>query len=164
MLFRIAFAIIMGWASNSMAWQRDMNSAFNYDAYYHAFSTEDTILFNRQLEALVQYSGIKKDAFYGAILMKKSKSLPTIRLKLDTFKDGRDLLENSIGKDPQNLEFRFLRLATQENAPGFLNYDNNKKEDALLIINSFGDLSTISRKYIREYAKVSGTLKPEDLK
>jgi len=164
MLFRIAFAIIMGWSSISMAWQRDMQSSFNYDAYYQAFSSEDTLLFNREIEALLPYSGIEKDAFYGAILMKKSKSLPTIKRKLDTFKEGRDLLENSIKSDPQNLEFRFLRLATQENAPGFLNYDNNKKEDASIIVTSFGNLPPISRKYIREYARFSETLKPEDLK
>jgi hypothetical protein len=96
--------------------------------------------------------------------MKKSKSLPTIKRKLDTFKEGRDLLENSIKSDTQNLEFRFLRLATQENAPGFLNYDNNKKEDASIIVTSFGNLPPISRKYIREYARFSETLKPEDLK
>jgi len=164
MLYRVFLTIIVGWSSNCMAWQKEMQAAFNYDSYYKAFSSEDTLLFNQELVALRPYMGTEKDAFYGAILMKKSKSLPTIKRKLDTFREGRELLETSIKKDPDNIEFRFLRLATQENAPGFLSYNDNKKEDAARIVNSFDQLSPVAQKYIREYARVSESLKTEDLK
>jgi len=139
------------------------DNSFDFDAYYRAFSSEDTILFNQQLMALSKTEGDFKPAFEAALLMKKSKSMATIRQKLDMFREGRDMLENSIKKENNNIEYRFLRLATQENAPGFLNYNDKKEEDAKIIVSNFSSLSKLAQKFIKEYSKVSETLNPEEL-
>lgn len=163
MPFRLLLLCLLLGYTNCLAWQSDLKNAYDYSEFYKAFKTEDTILFNQQLKALASLQGIERDAFYGALLMKKSKSLPTIKMKLDNFRDGRELLENSIQQDPSNPEFRFLRLATQENAPSILNYNDHKEEDASFIIASFAKIAPKIQHFIREYATVSEVLKPEDL-
>lgn len=163
MYLRTGFFIIYCFVlSNAGFSQSSKEIRFNFDAYYKAFSSDDTVLFNLQLSALKKVEGDFKPAFLGAILMKKSRFMRTIKQKLDMFREGRDLLENSIEKDKQNAEYRFLRLATQENAPGFLNYNDNKKEDAELIISSFKKLPDVAQKFIKEYSSVSHTIKPSD--
>jgi len=143
--------------------QNYSKSAFDFDAYYKAFSSEDTVLFNEQLSKLESIESKFKPAFAGALLMKKSKSMKTIREKLDMFKEGRDMLEKAIEDNPENVEYRFLRLATQENAPAFLNYNDNKRDDAEFIKFHFQELSESTQNFVMDYAQQSETLKPEDL-
>ncbi|WP_313373839.1 hypothetical protein [Chishuiella sp.] len=49
--------------------------------------------------------------------------------KLKTFKKGKINLEKAILIEPYNTELRFIRLTIQKNAPRFLNYHENIKED-----------------------------------
>ena len=49
--------------------------------------------------------------------------------KMSFFGDGKKLLEESISREPQNLELRFLRLTIQTNLPSFLGYSDNKESD-----------------------------------
>jgi len=49
--------------------------------------------------------------------------------KLNTFKDGRRMIEDAIRKEPRNSELRLIRLSIQKNAPSFLGYKSNIKED-----------------------------------
>jgi len=143
---------------------QSVKSTFDFAAYYKAFSSEDTALFNQQLVELNPIESEFKPAFVGALLMKKSKSMATIREKLDMFKEGRNMLEGTISKDPENVEYRFLRLATQENAPGFLNYNDDKTEDANFIVSHFQSLDKVTQDFIIEYSRQSETLKTDDLK
>ena len=49
--------------------------------------------------------------------------------KLKTFKKGRLNIEKAAINDLDNPEIRFLRYSVQKNAPGFLGYSQNIKED-----------------------------------
>lgn len=49
--------------------------------------------------------------------------------KLSTFKEGRTNIEKAVVKDPLSAEVRYVRLSVQKNAPSFLGYNKNIKED-----------------------------------
>lgn len=49
--------------------------------------------------------------------------------KLKTFKEGKKLIDEAVLKEPNNIEIRFIRLSVQKNAPDFLGYKSNVKED-----------------------------------
>lgn len=53
--------------------------------------------------------------------------------KLEYFSRGKKNLEAAIEMDSKNAEIRFLRFATQANAPNFLEYDNIKEDKALIL-------------------------------
>ena len=61
--------------------------------------------------------------------MKKAGIINGAGKKLNLFKAGRKKLEAEIKKDSSNVELRFLRLMTQENAPGILGYKNELQTD-----------------------------------
>tara|TARA_B100000902_G_C26707023_1_gene620036 strand:+ start:23 stop:481 length:459 start_codon:yes stop_codon:yes gene_type:complete len=52
------------------------------------------------------------------------------------FKKGKDILEEALAKEPNNLEIKFLRYINQINTPWFLNYKQNIKEDYSFIISN----------------------------
>ncbi|MEG2162816.1 hypothetical protein AB670_03974 [Chryseobacterium sp. MOF25P] len=49
--------------------------------------------------------------------------------KLNSFKKGKENIEEAIRKEPNNTELRFIRLSVQKNAPSFLGYKSNVQED-----------------------------------
>lgn len=53
--------------------------------------------------------------------------------KLNAFKKGNKNIEQAIEKEPYNPELRFIRLSVQKNAPPFLGYKANIKEDSEFI-------------------------------
>ena len=61
--------------------------------------------------------------------------------KFKYFVKGKESLEQAINKDPQNIEFRFLRLSVQLNTPEFLGYYSNINEDKLAIFNGVKTLT-----------------------
>ena len=97
----------------------------------------------------------KKLAYKGALLMKKASFLKVPAQKLKTFKEGRKLLENEIKNYPENIEYRFLRLVIQENAPEILKYNLNLFQDNDLIITNFTSLDQDLRNEILNYSKNS---------
>ncbi len=68
--------------------------------------------------------------------------------KLSHFYTGKNLLENAIVADKNNIELRFLRFAIQTKTPSFLNYKNSIKEDKLILLNSFNKISNIDFKQL----------------
>jgi hypothetical protein len=53
--------------------------------------------------------------------------------KLNTFKQGAQLIEKAVMIDIKNIEIRFVRLSVQKNCPFFLSYKKNIKEDTKFI-------------------------------
>lgn len=49
--------------------------------------------------------------------------------KFSTFKKGKKNIELAISKEPENVEIRYIRFMVQKNAPSFLGYNGNLKED-----------------------------------
>lgn len=73
-------------------------------------------------------------AYRGASSAAAAGSVNGVRKKLEYFNRGKDELEKAVGLKPLDAEIRFLRLATQVNAPGFLGYNSEIESDKALII------------------------------
>ncbi len=132
---------------------------FNKSAYYKAISSENINELNDQLALLNGSALPEKEAYEGALLMKKAGMGGNPKEKLELFKSGKIKLETCIKKDSLNSEFRFLRLIIQENAPKIMKYSSEIKKDSEFIQRSFKSLPVVVREAISDYSKRSKTLK-----
>lgn len=67
--------------------------------------------------------------YAGGVTMLKAKYTANPFSKLSYFNEGKQLLEDAISNNKNNIELRFLRFAIQENLPAMLNYNDNLEED-----------------------------------
>jgi len=111
----------------------------------------------------VDQKNIKNKAYKGALLMKKASFEKSVAQKIEVFKSGKELLEFCIKEQPQNTEFRFLRLTIQENSPKILKYNTNLTEDKNHLVSEFKKSSVDLQKHIREYATSSKILTLSEL-
>lgn len=102
------------------------------------------------------------NAYLGALYMKKSSFVRKPVEKLKIFNQGKLLLEESITANPANTEMRLLRLIIQENSPKHLKYNGQIMEDKAVIIRNYRKTDTELKGIIKDYAKASLILKPED--
>lgn len=102
-------------------------------------------------------------AYKGGLLMKKSGFMKTPAKKIEVFKVGHKLLEAAIDANPKNVEYRFIRLTIQENAPKILKYNKQITEDKALIVNGYQKMSKAIRAYILDYAQQSAILTAKEL-
>ncbi len=133
----------------------DLNRA----AFYKAMESDSKTLVDAQISELNSAPDDVKNAFLGAMYMRKAGIGGNPASKLKLFKLGHKLLEGAIAKDPKNTEFRFLRLIIQENAPGVLGYKNDEQKDSEIIRNSYYSLPDDLQKAIANYNKKSKVLK-----
>jgi len=80
-------------------------------------------------------------AYRGAASTASAGSAGGVFKKLRSFSDGRSELEQAVNLRPGDPEIRFLRLATQLNAPAFLGYNAAVEDDKNQIINSMCQLN-----------------------
>jgi len=130
-------------------------SGFDREAYYKAFANGEEDALDEQLGKVTVLTGNEKDAFEGALLMRKAGTEFSPAKKLSLFKKGGKKLEAAIKSNPQNVEYRFLRLMIQENAPRIVGYDDNIKEDSALVKSKLGSLSKATQNAVSNYAKNS---------
>jgi hypothetical protein len=76
-------------------------------------------------------------AYRGAASAASAGSVNGVRKKLEYFNRGKNELEKAVAMKHIDAEIRFLRLATQVNAPGFLGYTGDIKNDKALLIQLF---------------------------
>lgn len=100
-----------------------------------------------------------QQAYLGAIGMKTAEFQKSAGDKLKKFKEGKVLLEKAIQSHPNNVEYRFLRLMIQENAPKILGYNSNIKEDVSLIKANINKVPKEIKTAITNYSGVSENLK-----
>lgn len=98
-----------------------------------------------------------KDAniYKGALYARKAGLVKTPAERLELFKKGRLLIEQEISRDPNNAEFRFIRLIIQEHAPKAVRYQNNITEDAELVISKFDLLRNELKTEVIKYSRTS---------
>jgi hypothetical protein len=130
-------------------------------AFYKAMEESNKELVNAQLKELQMAPADIQDAFTGALLMKKASFNAPPAIKLRLFKAGRKMLEAAIRDDPENTEYRFLRLIIQEHAPGVLGYKNDIEKDSEFIQKSYKLLPDELQQIIVSYSKKSKFLKLE---
>ncbi len=135
------------------------NNGFDKSAFYAAMSTNDVQVVNSQLAILKAVSINDKDAYEGALLMKKAGLVSKAKEKLSLFKAGRLKLENSIKKEKENAEFSFLRLIIQEHAPKIVEYRNNLTNDISIIRSNYKSLPAVVQQAIIDYSKKSKLLR-----
>jgi hypothetical protein len=106
-----------------------------------------------------QDAGNERNAYLGALKMKRAGQLSSAAEKLELFKAGKTLLETAISNDHTNVEYRFLRLIIQENSPKFLGYSDCIQADAKKVKAGYSNLSSSVKNAIITYAKTSKNLK-----
>lgn len=134
-------------------------------AYYKALESEELAILDSKISELNKMKSTTLiRAYKGALIAKKASFLKGMKDKLDTFKEGVELLESAIEKYPNKTEFRFLRLSVQENCPKFLKYNSNIEEDKRIIESKFSRLDNQLQQIITDYARTSEILNVTKLK
>ena len=105
----------------------------------------------------------EKQAFTGALLMKKAGLLHKPKEKLSAFRSGATKLETALAADSANTEYHFLRLIIQEHAPAIVHYNKNIAEDCQKIYRNFKSLSPVVQKAIVDYTEHSKQLHANQL-
>lgn len=85
------------------------------------------------------YNTALLQAYAGATEAASAQCVKGAFTKLEYFSRGKKNLEAAFEKEPENPEIRFLRFATQVNAPNFLEY-NNTSEDIDFILDKLPGL------------------------
>lgn len=133
---------------------------FDKGNYYAVFSTNNLKSVSEELKTIQMSNFDKKEAFEGALLMKKAQLVPHPPQKLSLFKEGSKKLETAIKNSPNNAEYHFLRFMIQENAPSFLGYNSNLQEDKKIIVTYYKSLEAPVQQAIKNYSKTSKLLTP----
>lgn len=105
-------------------------------------------------------------AYRGAVSAASAGSVEGVRSKLGYFNRGKDELEKAVSMQPQDAEIKFLRLATQLNAPSFLGYNSKIEEDKKHIISYIvNDKNVNTNLYLRisEYLLTTEILTPSEI-
>ncbi|MEI6060449.1 MAG: hypothetical protein WCR72_07045 [Bacteroidota bacterium] len=80
-------------------------------------------------------------AYRGASSAASAADVKGVWNKIEYFNRGKSELEKAVSLSPLDIEIRFLRLATQLNAPWFLGYNGDTGSDEKLIINTLKNVS-----------------------
>jgi hypothetical protein len=136
---------------------------FNRQQFYKAMAGKNVDDINNQLTIIKQSNINGKDAFEGALLMKKADLVAGKKEKLNFFKSGKAKLEGIIAKDTSNAEFRFFRLQIQEHAPKAVKYNDKLNSDKIFIGKEYKNLLPETQQAILDYSKQSKILQPADL-
>ena len=160
--YKLVFAFVcmlFGTQVSAIRVQQD----FDREAFYVAMASGSIEAVNNEL-AVVRSSSVKeKDAYEGALLMKKAGLLKIPAEKLKAFKAGRIKFDPAISGDIENVEYHFLRLTIQEHAPRVVKYYKEIETDKEYIHKGYRNLSPVIQKAILDYSKTSKVLQRDDL-
>jgi len=134
-------------------------NGLNREAFYKAMEENEKELVNTQLEELKTAPEELRQAFIGAMMMKRASFVAAAGVKLRYFREGHKMLESAIKKDPDNVEYRFLRLMIQEHTPPVVGYRGDIQKDSEFIRKSYKSLSPEIQQFIADYNKKSKFLK-----
>jgi len=136
---------------------------FDRPAFYTVMASGKLEDIDKELILLNTASISEKEAYEGALMMRKAGLVKIPAEKLKFFKKGRIKLETALLKDSSNGEYHFLRLTIQEHAPKIVKYRAELETDKQYIKRSFKNLSQVVQQAIIDYSKNSKILHPQDL-
>ena len=136
---------------------------FDKSGYYRVMASGDLAAIDSALVVLTRTMPREKEAYEGALLMKKAGLLHRPKEKLTVFRSGAVKLEAALAKDSSNGEYHFLRLIIQEHAPAVVHYHNDEEKDSQLIYRIFKTLSPVVQKAILDYCPHSKRLHAKEL-
>lgn len=162
MRYKPFFALVcMLFAMRSLA--APVQQEFDREAFYGVMASGNLEAVNNEL-AIVRSSAVKeKDAYEGALLMKKAGLLKIPAEKLKAFKAGRIKFDPALAGDNGNVEYHFLRLTIQEHAPRVVKYYKEIDTDKEYIHKGYKSLLPVVQKAILDYSKTSKVLQRDDL-
>lgn len=135
---------------------------FDRQAFYTIMASGKLSEINDELLIISESSIIEKQAYEGALMMRKAGLLKKAAEKLKVFKAGRIKLETALLDDENNGEYRFLRITIQEHAPHMVKYYKELENDIVLVGKLFKNLPPVVQNAIRNYCKTSKVLHLQD--
>lgn len=95
--------------------------------------------------------------YKGAARMMQAKYAFSPISKYTHFKNGRELIEQALKKEPKNIEVRYLRYTIQTNLPSFLGYKDQIRGDREFLIDQLKTITDQKLKHnIQQYIKQQG--------
>jgi hypothetical protein len=158
----LTFTAIVAILCTGDSLQAQSSSGLERAEYYKTIASEDIDAINTKIDVLNKSDEKNKQAFEGALMMKRAGLLKGPSKKLKEFKAGKEKLESTISADANNAELRFLRLIIQEKAPGILGYNKELQSDHKYIVDNFKSLPEATQKVVKDYSKSSKVLSPSD--
>ena len=134
------------------------SAGFDKRAYYRDLSSGDSVAIDRQLESLKETGSPGKEAYEGAMLMRRAGLEKDAKRRMDRFRSGRQKLERMIARDSSNAEYRFLRLVIQEHVPKGVPYRADMDRDAAFVASQLDTMPAEAREAVRKYSKSSARL------
>ena len=135
-----------------------MATTIKKESFYSAYKSSDETTLNNCITTLKKESNTAtRNAYLGALTMKSAEHKFSPISKLSAFNQGKELLESAILSEPNNAEFRFIRLSIQENCPGILGYSSNISTDKTMLIKKYALLDSYVKKFILNYATSAST-------
>lgn len=141
-LLVIIFTLFMTWGSGNEPEVGLLRGLF----YKSAGDKTAALKFSQVVAHIDQNSAPLLICYKGVAEMMQAKHGFNPFNKLARFNSGKMLIEQSIGKDPENLELRFLRLSIQSNLPAFLGYRSEIEVDKTKLITGVDQLKDIELK------------------
>jgi len=131
--------------------------------YYRAStSKEDAEKFKTVLEAIHTPDECIK-GYIAVCYMIEAKHIHNPSSKLNYFDKGRNLLDNAIKNNPDNIELKFLRICVQANTPFFLGYNKQIETDKAFILSKYSSISDLDlKKRIKEFINQSSICTPQE--
>lgn len=121
--------------------------------------------FSKALSVVDENSSPVLLCYKGVAEMMQAKHVFNPFNKLAKFKTGKLMIEESISRDPDDLELRFLRFSIQSNLPGFLNYDAQIPGDKKKLINGYSRIKDVElRRRVLDYLSTSKYCTVDELK
>lgn len=162
MRYKLFFAFVcalLGMQASAGSVQQE----FDREAFYAVMASGNLETVNNELAVVRSSSAKEKDAYEGALLMKKAGLLKVPAEKLKVFKAGRIKFDPALAEDMENVEYHFLRLTIQEHAPRIVKYYKEIDTDKEYIHKGYRSLSPVVQRAIFDYSKTSKVLQRDDL-
>ncbi len=162
MKIKLFFVFLFLLAGVKVTKGRPLIQAFNKSDFYNVMKSGGIEEINNQLVNLGSVSINEKDAYAGALLMKKAGLIKKPKDKLNLFKSGYKKLETELVLDSSNVEYHFLRLSIQEHAPKIVKDHDQLEHDGAYIKKYFKNLSEVVQKAVIDSSKTSNVLNLQD--
>ena len=144
-------------------WSEPLFQTLDKSNFYSVMASGRLREINEELTLIASSSIKEKEAYEGALLMRKAGLPIPPHEKLASFKTGIHKLEFALAKDSSNAEYHFLRLIIQEHVPKFVHYDKDRDTDSQDVYRAFRSLPPAVQMAILEYSKHSKLLHAKEL-
>lgn len=151
-MYKLIYSLLVGFIFTSSP------QAFDKAAFYTAMASGSVDRVVDELAVVTGASFPERDAYEGALLMRRAGLVKPPAEKLKYFKAGRIRFETAIVADPDNTEYRFLRLTIQEHAPRIVKYYKEQEADSEWVKKNYKKLPPAVQKAIIDYSRTSKVL------